>query len=508
MENKMNVLFIITDAQRQDHLGCYGNSIVKTPHIDKLAKEGIRFTNYYCTNPICMPNRATLLTGLYPNVHGVRSNGMILSENIPTITQTLKKRGWHTVSIGKIHHQFWMAPYKLKYKSAEDIVSWSKDNTKNLLIRNNFPLPYYGYVEVDLVIGNGTVCSGHYIQWLEKEAPDLAQRVKKQCLNYDYLFSLYCDEIPEEYYNTTYVRDRTISFLERFAKGDYGDKPFYLHCSFPDPHYPVNPPKRYKEMYRPEDMILPPNFADIKNLYEHQYLGKHLKDPPFKRAFLRETTEEEIRKITVLTYSSISYLDESIGQILSALEKLGLANNTIIVFSSDHADLMGEHGLLFKGPAPFNGVLQVPLIWKVPELTKLGDVSEALVSSIDLPKTILNLLGIKEKYHPPDMQGFDISQVLADSSKKVRDCCFIENDEEVGPLKSRIRHLVTKDYKLTVYEGYENYGDLYDRHNDPEELNNLWYDPKHNEKRFELLDKLLHENLKAQSRYPRRIAGS
>ncbi|MHA2184948.1 MAG: sulfatase-like hydrolase/transferase [Promethearchaeota archaeon] len=118
MENKMNVLFIITDAQRQDHLGCYGNSIVKTPHIDKLAKEGIRFTNYYCTNPICMPNRATLLTGLYPNVHGVRSNGMILSENIPTITQTLKKRGWHTVSIGKIHHQFWMAPYKLKYKSA------------------------------------------------------------------------------------------------------------------------------------------------------------------------------------------------------------------------------------------------------------------------------------------------------------------------------------------------------------------------------------------------------
>ncbi|MHA1194162.1 MAG: sulfatase family protein [Promethearchaeota archaeon] len=109
MGEKMNVLFIITDAQRADHLGCYGNSIIKTPNLDRLASESLRFTNYFCTNPICMPNRATLLTGYYPNVHGVRSNGMILSKDMPTITQTLSKRGWHTASVGKIHHQFWMA---------------------------------------------------------------------------------------------------------------------------------------------------------------------------------------------------------------------------------------------------------------------------------------------------------------------------------------------------------------------------------------------------------------
>ena len=246
----MNVLFIITDAQRVDHLGCYGNPIVKTPNLDRLAKEGMRFTNYYCANPICMPNRATLLTGLYPNTHGVRSNGLCLSEEVSTITQTLSKRGWHTASIGKIHHQFWMAPFKKKYKSAEDIVSWSKDD-KKYPVRARFPMPYYGYKEVDLVIGNGTICSGHYIDWLEERAPEIAEKVKERCLNYDKLFSLYCDEIPKEYYNTTYVKDRTIEFLLRYKQGDYGEKPFYLHCSFPDPHYPIYPPREYQDMYKP-----------------------------------------------------------------------------------------------------------------------------------------------------------------------------------------------------------------------------------------------------------------
>ena len=126
MSEKMNVIFFITDAQRADYLSCYGNPIIKTPNIDRLANEGIRFTNHICTNPICMPNRATMLTGLYPNVHGVRSNGINLREDIPTITKTLQKRGWHTTAIGKLHHQFWLGPFRHKYKSAESLDSWVK----------------------------------------------------------------------------------------------------------------------------------------------------------------------------------------------------------------------------------------------------------------------------------------------------------------------------------------------------------------------------------------------
>ena len=507
MKEKMNVLFIITDAQRADHLGCAGNPYVKTPNIDNLARESVRFSNYYCTNPICMPNRATLLTGLYPNVHGVRSNGINLNQDLPMITKVLRKRGWHTAAIGKIHHQFWLGPFRHRSKSSESLISWAVDKGKNDPVGDKFPLPYYGYEEVELVSGNGSVCAGHYTEWLEERAPKIAEDVKRRVQNYDNLFSLFCDEIPEELYTTTYVKERTISFLERYAKGKYGEKPFYLHCSFPDPHYPLYPPKRFQDMYKPEDIELPSSFQDIKNLYNHQYLGDHLRNPPFKRAFIRESTEDEVRKLSALTYAAISYVDYSIGEILASLESFGYSENTMVIFTSDHGDLMGDHGLLFKGPCPFNGVLNIPLIWKVPGLYKAG-VSSALVSSIDIPKTILNLLKVKEHHHPPGMQGFDISPILEDPNARIRDSVLIENDEEIGQLESRLRHLVTEDYKVTVYEGVENFGDIYDRRNDPYELNNLWNDNNFQDIKFKLLNKLLHENLKAQTKLPERIAAT
>ncbi|MHA1150960.1 MAG: sulfatase family protein [Promethearchaeota archaeon] len=507
MPEKKNVLFIITDAHRADYMSCAGHPILKTPNLDRLASDGVRFTNHFCTNPMCLPNRASMVTGMYPNVHGVRSNGINLNQEMPTIIQTLRKRGWHTAAMGKIHHQYWIAPFKMKYRSAEDIVSWSAAKKTRDPVKEHFPIPYYGYNEVELVIGNGSVCSGHYMDWLEERSSDYAKRVKKQCLNYDYLFSLFCDEIPEELYNTTYVKERTIAFLDRFVNGDYGSKPFYLHCSFPDPHYPIYPAERIQNQYKPENVILPSNFNDIKRLRNHTYLGPILRNPVFKNALVRETTEEEAKKFIALTYASIAMVDESIGQILAYLEKQGLADNTIVVYMSDHGDFMGEHGLLFKGPCPFNGQLHIPMIWRIPNLTN-GGVSEALISSIDYPQTILHLLDIPTRHHPPDMQSLDITPILKDTSKSVRDACYIEHDEEVGPLKSRIRHLITNEYKLTIYEGYEGYGDLYDRKNDPDEIYNLWNNKDYQDVRHFMVDKLLHESLKALRRYPKRIAGS
>ncbi|MFX1429605.1 MAG: sulfatase [Promethearchaeota archaeon] len=507
MNEKLNVLFIITDAMRADHMGCAGNTIVKTPNLDKLAAEGVRFTNHFCNNPICMPNRATLITGVYPNVHGVRSNGINLRKDLPTIIQTLRKRGWYTAAIGKVHHQYWLAPFKHKSRSAESLTDWVLNRDNSYPVRDNFPLPYYGYEEVEVISGNGSVCAGHYTGWLEEKAPQIAEDMKVRVQNYDNLFSLFCDPIPEELYNTTWVTERTLAFLERYSKGDYGDKPFYLHCSFPDPHYPLYPPKHYQDMYKIKDIELPANFNNIKNLYNHDFMGYHLRNPPFRKQFLRESTEEEVLNIIRLTYAAITYVDYSIGLILASMEKLGILDNTIVVFMSDHGDLMGEHSLLYKGPCPFNGVLQLPLIWKVPGLTK-SSVSKSLVSSIDYPKTILNLLDVPERHQPPDMQGYDITPILENSDKEVRDCILIENDEEIGPFEARLRHLITKDYKLTVYSSLSNFGDIYDRKNDPHELENLWHNESLKDKRFELISKLLHENLKAQTPYPKRIAGT
>jgi arylsulfatase A-like enzyme len=457
-----------------------------------------------------MPNRATLLTGLYPNIHGVRSNGINLPLNVPTITQTLQKMGYHTGAIGKLHLQFWGPPYKRKFKSAECWGDWMADEVGSNPVRENFPLPYYGFDEVELVTGHGNFLSGHYLfDWLAERAPQYIDPMKERFRVINNFQLLYCEtDLTEEVYSTTYVKERTIAFLERYANHDYGEKPFFLFCSFPDPHHPVCPPGRYKDMYSPQNVEIPPSFDDIKNLNTHPFLGYNL--PLFRGSFLRESTKEEVKKFIALTYGSIAMIDDAIGQILASIDKLNLSDTTMIIFTSDHGDLMGDHGLLLKGPAPFIGVLRVPLIWKVPGITQSGSISNSLVSSVDIPKTILNLLDIPERYHPSKMQGFDITPIIENPNNKIRDYCLIMEDEELGPkgpLYCRLNHIITEDYKLTVYEGIKGYGDLFDRKNDPYELNNLWYNENYKDVKINLLDNLIQETLTIQSRYPERVTG-
>jgi arylsulfatase A-like enzyme len=260
-------------------------------------------------------------------------------------------------------------------------------------------------------------------------------------------------------------------------------------------------------MYKPEDIKLPENIHNIKNLYNHPYLKKHLEQPPVRDAMLREETEDNIRRFIALSYGSVSLIDYAVGQILASLEKLGLADNTMVIFTSDHGDYMGDHSLILKGISPFNGTLQVPLIWKIPEITHSA-VSDALISSVDIPKTILELLNIKERYRPPGMQGYNMASILKDSQSEIRDSILITEDEEVGPrgpLYTRIVHLVTKDYKLTKYAELPGYGDLFDRNNDKAELNNLWDEDQ--DLRLELVDKMFHEYSITRTRFPKRDSG-
>ncbi len=498
---KQNILFIISDQHRADHLSCAGNMDVKTPNLDALANEGVRFTNAFCANPMCMPNRATIFTGLYPNAHGVRSNGINLPETIPTFPEALRESGYITASVGKVHLQFFAPPFKKKSKSFESIHEWLHEEIEEE-IRKNFPKNYYGLEYVETVLGHGDLCTGHYSDWLKEKAPQYIEYIRKRFNKFfDAIF--YDTNLPEEVYNTTYVEERTIRFLERYTKGELGDKPFFLHCSFPDPHHPVCPPGRYKDMYKPNEIRLPSSFKHRDKLASHPFLGPAIKNPLFRGALLRASPEEEIRKFLAGTYGSISMVDHSIGKILAALEKLGLSQNTIVIYTSDHGDLAGDHGMLLKGPCPYNGILNVPMIWRVPGVTK-PTTTDALISSIDIPVTLLKLLEIKDRYLPPDMQGLDMTPVLKGEQKNVRDCCYVEEDEDLGPISVRLRHLITKDYKLTLYNGIEEYGDLFDRKNDRDEIKNLWSENKDVQNR--LVQKLCREIIKAQSHFPKRLA--
>lgn len=494
-------LFIITDQQRSSHLSCMGNPVLKTPNIDKITNEGgVRFTNYFCANPICMPNRASFFTGVYPSEHKTRSNGINLNPELPTITGILSSLGYHTCNVGKLHFQH-MAPtfnrYRKFEKSLEAIFDWLHGD-----IKLPFPTPYYGFEEVHLATGHGDLMGGHYSEWLKEQGYDMDDyRSNPARVNNFY----HETKLPEELYSTTYIAEQTVEYLERTANGENGSKPFFLHCSFPDPHQPVCPPGKYKDMYKPEDINLPSNFNDGQKLLEHEFLGKYIK-LGFEPVLPSLVSEERAKKFTAMTYGSITMIDDGVGKILNYLEESGLAENTMVIFTSDHGDYCGDHGLIIKGPAHYRSVINPPLLWKVPGLTK-SSVTDSLVSTVDLTKTILTLLGVEAKNHPEMCQGYDITSILKDPNNKVREQLLIEHDEELTQISRkesfRLRTLVTEKHRLTIYDGYEK-GDIFDYESDPDEINNLW--GKNEELKNTLIEKLMREIINLQLRIPTRKA--
>jgi len=507
----MNVIFFITDQQRADHLGCAGNKVLKTPNIDKLASQGVRFSNAYVANPTCMPNRCSIMTGQYPNTC-IRTFGVNLPEDAPTFSGTLRDQGYATKAVGKMHLQFWAGKVDKANRSAEYIPGWMNPKTHDQMVAD-FPKPYYGFDEMDLVVGHGDSCNGHYEDWVAERRPDLLPVIKEQ--GPKILTDMYRKSpIPEEFYPTSYLTERSIDFLENYAKKDHGKNPFLLKVSYPDPHHPCTPPGKYADMYKAEDMELPPSFDDLENVRKHPYIGTRTDMPGFGNMLFHTSNEEEVRNFTSHTYGMLTMIDDSVGQILSTLEKLGLEDDTMIVYTSDHGDMMGDHGMILKGWLPFKGILNVPLIFKVPGVTKTGNVSDSLVSAVDLAPTILNLCNIDEEAQPPDMQGVDITPILKDPDQKLRDCCLIEVDEIDRVLPKalenpqspvgRLKYLITDRYSLTVYGGFSGYGDLFDLQEDPHELNNLW--DSNPDLRHELVEKLLFEVIQQQSIYPKKQA--
>ncbi len=499
MSEKMNVLFIITDQQRADHLSCMGNSLLKTPHVDEIAREGTRFTRYFCSTPICMPNRASFFTGVYPSVHKTRSNGINLDPEIPTLSGMLRENGYLTCNVGKLHFNFYANAQKRDVKSWENLYGWLIGTINS----STFPRPYYGFEECSaLTTGHGVVCTGQYIEWMREKDPEFVKWLNK---NIPIINNLTHDtDLPEELYPTSYITDQAIEFLERQAEGMNGGKPFFLHCSYNDPHHPVCPPGKYRTLYDPDDIELPANFSDGEKLLDHPFLGPHLKDKRFVHLLPQRVDEETAKKFIAYTYGSIAMIDDGVGKILTTLEKTGLAKNTMVIFTSDHGDYCGDHGLVLKGPAHFRSVINMPLIWRVPNLTR-NSISDSLINTNDLPITILNLLGLDKKKYVAPMQGFDITPILKDPVEKVRERLLIEHDEEIWKDKVfRVRTLITEQHRLSIYDGLENFGDIFNYEMDPLEINNLWQEKK--ELRQQLMEELLREVVAQLPRTPERSA--
>jgi arylsulfatase A-like enzyme len=515
-----NILLIVTDQHRADHLGCYGNAVVRTPNIDALAARGLRFERCYVTNPNCMPNRAAMLTGRMPSVSGVRHNGVPLPLEALTFVETLRRTGYRTALIGKAHLQTQsrrevpdpllfpaMRPTMAAAQSGRE--AWpiaipdDTDDPRYLAEREELwtadpsrriDLPYYGFEQVEFACGHGDQVSGHYRAWALEREPRIDSLVGP--VNAKTAATVapqaWRTAVPEELYPTSFVAERSIAALERFA-ADRDRGPFMLQCSFPDPHHPFTPPGRYWDMYNPAEVALPPSFGRVDPGAPAllQRLRALAAQPGWVpgRFCTQPIGEAGLRQALALNFGAITMVDDAIGRVMAALQRLGLADDTVVVFTSDHGDLMGDHSLVFKQGFHYEGLVRVPLIWRDPERPGPA-VERKLASTLDLARTLLQRVGLPV---PVGVQGIDLVDPRA-----VRDGVVIEEDDlpihmgELGPV--RMSSFIDGRWRITLWHG-EPRGELFDREVDPHELQNLWGYPGAAGVRAELTERLLRERL-------------
>jgi len=513
---KPNFLFIITDQHRADHIGSYGNTVVQTPNIDAISKKGLSFDKFYVSCPICMPNRATLMTGRMPSVNGVLTNGLSLPWNSNTFVNVLKQSDYQTALLGKSHLQNnhmlplddWNypplrdgTPPPAGYEEAYLDVRRGSLYENELFAKDperKVSLPYYGFDTVSLTTGHGDALNGHYFKWATSKYKDYENLTgpENQLPGNKYIApQAWRTAVPEDLYSTTFVEESTIEYLEDYNSSK-SEKPFFIQVGFPDPHHPFVPPGKYWEMYEPGDCPIPSS------------LGVKLNDPPpFQKELHRQfrdgeresrvaayaCNEREVRESTALSYGMISFVDDAIGRILNKLKELGLEKNTVVIFTSDHGDLMGEHGLMLKHCFHNEGLIKVPFIWSDPDSSNDGARTDLLGGTIDIASTVLGRAGLAP-YH--GMQGFDVVDAVNNNKILPRLGMLVEEDEV--PFNANCKHylrtrtFVTDRWRLTYWLEHE-FGELYDHHNDPFELNNLWKDANAQADKSLLLEMMMRE---------------
>lgn len=516
MRKKPNFVMIVSDQQRADWLGCYGHKVIKTPHIDSLAEQGLRFTDFHTASPVCMPNRASILTGRYPSVHGLRYNGCALSTRANTFVELLRQAGYQTAAIGKSHlqpftpfsidrtHEHYNETYTEAWKETLEPYVHEEPGRYSTSCRYVFPKPYYGYDHVDMVTGHGIECNGHYRQWLNERTGEAAYLTDpKRQLEHHFGVPQACRTVmPEELYPTRYIENQTVNWLNEVANPE---QPFFLFVSFPDPHHPFNPPGKYWDRYKPEQFDLENPAESIEDKppmlqYAHDRLSQGLYPSTSQESFM--ATTRHCKEAMALTAGMIDMVDDAVGSINQALKDSGLDDDTVIIYTSDHGDYLGDANLLLKGPWIRTSTHQVPFVWRDPEALKVT-TTNVMGSAIDIAPTILARAGVTPYF---GIQGRDLLHDI--DTDEGRQQLLIEHNDNVPRMgltaPSRSRTLYRKDWRLTIYPG-ENWGELYHTAADPHHRKNLWFDKEFALKKGELMEQLAVEIAATMDESPRSI---
>lgn len=445
---------MLADQLRADSVGCYGNAIVQTPNLDKLAAEGTRFDSAYAQHPQCVPSRSSILTGRYPHANGAISNHCAMNSQEVMLPEFLRLAGWDTCATGKVH----LFEDKTNASFAEQMLCEGQNSAAT----------------------DPEVIHPHYKKWIKNNGYwDYFLRSYAHHATQEYLDSFQCTVncIPTEAYFDVWAADRAVNYLDnRSSKA-----PFFLFVGFPNPHNPFEPPEPYASLYKPSEMPLPESFhSDLSEKPPHQ--AKYKSEG--RTSNYENLDKESLQRVIAYYYASITMIDDQVGKIMNALTQGGLQEDTLIVFLSDHGELLGHHGMLQKPkdeyPMLYDVSLRVPLIIRSPSpQASRGHIVEDPIELIDIFPTIVKELGIDS---PSELQGHSLYLDLHGDPSQKRSTIF----SEIGAVKM----LREKDLKLIHYPG-QDYGELYALDQDPDEMNNLYHNPHYREERTRLGDLLL-----------------
>lgn len=489
-----NVIIILCDQLRKDWLGCYGHPSVRTPNLDALAASGLRCEHNIVASPICMPDRWSMLTGRHPRNHGCWTNGLLLDPLPATIADHAAAAGLRTVSIGKIH----CTPTGAGEASWESRKRWRalQEAGEDAYAHTG---PYLGFERVELTIGHGpsNAREAHYGQWFRERGGTDAMLA----LHQDPGVPESCGvrDIPIDLHHTTFVAERAEVWLrQQAARGER----FLAHISFPDPHHPFDPPRAAADQVdptaEPEAIPVADDLVDRPAHYRQHRDGQWSRKGPKDAAhYPGGIAAEHIRSMRARTTAMVEMIDAAIGRLLTALEETGLRQNTLIVFTADHGDGLGDHGMMGKGPWGYRSIIETPLLISGPGVRQ--GVSEAVISDVDLAPSICAALGLAPL---PLADGLDCSAHWSQPDAATRDYALLEYRNGYGPKDYACAGLVSATETYIRYQdGVE---ELTDLAVDPLEHRNVAADSP--ERCQALRSRLLDHLLTTQNRGPEQVS--
>ena len=461
--NHPNILWICSDQQRFDTLGCYGNSSVSSPNIDRLAQTGVLFEQAYSQSPVCTPSRASFLTGRYPRTTRDRQNGQSIPADERLITKFLADQGYQCGLSGKLHLS--VCNPSVGHASEPRI-----DDGYSEFHWSHHPAPDWP--------------ANEYIQWLDDKGISFHTPNRPDC-KYVQI------GMPAEHHQTTWCVEKAMDFIHAHANGD---NPWLFSINIYDPHHAFDPAPEYLEPYLKNINQIPlPNYQpgelDNKPIFQQQdHLGGYANPNLYP---YHEMSEYDHRMVKAAYWAMCDLIDAQVGRLIATLKETAQYENTIVVYMSDHGEMLGDHGIYLKGPYFYEEAVHVPMIVSWPGRIEAGRRISSLVELMDIAPTLLEAAGFEPL---PGMQAMSLWPALQGLSGHEA----LHNDVYCEYYNAMPWHKVpaayatmlrSDNYKLVAVHGL-NTGELYDLANDPGENHNLWNDPAYQSIKLDLYIRL------------------